>query len=70
MAASFRVGYPENMKIAFPFGLRFSEWGKTATRAWLAGCLGQLVFAPIRSGRRMIASAPRFCLARAMGDAV
>jgi hypothetical protein len=56
------------MKIAYPYGFTLSDWTVAIVRAWLARCSGQWVLEPVRAGRRTISSAPRFCVAKAMGD--
>jgi len=68
MAASPRQGYQVAMKIAYPYGFTLSDWTVAIVQAWLARCSGQWVHVPVRVGHRTISSAPRFCLAKAMGD--
>lgn len=69
MAALPRQGYKWSMKIAYQSSLPLGEWLQATVQAWLAPNHGSLVFAPIRSDRPRIATAPRFCLAVAMGEA-
>ncbi len=70
MAGSPGQGYQGGMKISSPARLTLVDCLVFAAQAWLSSHLGQSVFAPVRSIHRTLATAPCFCLAVAMGDAL